>query len=97
MAIYDCLANDEGSNYRWDGHYVGFSVSSDGIHWPRGQKVDVQPGDANWSSDLRTPLCLIPEGNDVYTVVYTARLKEKKFYPVGLVKLKLVRENDCER
>jgi hypothetical protein len=67
----------------------GFSVSADGIHWPPGQRLDVQPGEANWSEDVRRPLCLIAEGDGVYTMLYTGKRKGQMFWPVGLVRLKL--------
>ena len=89
VAIYDSSLDDANPNYVTDGHNVGFSVSADGIHWPPGQRLDVQPGDANWSEDVRTPLCLIPEGNGVYTMLYTGKRKGQMFWPVGLVRLKL--------
>jgi len=93
VAVYDSSLDDSNPRYVVDGHQVGYSVSEDGIHWPRGQRLDVQPGKANWSEDIRTPLCLIPEGNDIYTMLYTGKLKGKMFWPVGLVKLKLVKRD----
>ena len=84
-----CVASNDGQ-YVADGHHVGISISRDGIHWPPGERLDVQPGDANWSEDLRTPLCLIPEGNGIYTMLYTGKRKGAMFWPVGLVRLKLV-------
>ena len=41
---------------------------------------------------MRTPLCLIPEGNDEYTVIYAAVVNGKRFHPMGMVKLKLDRK-----
>ena len=38
---------------------------------------------------MRTPLCLIPEGNDVYTIVYNAIDLKRRFHPTGMVKVKL--------
>lgn len=37
---------------------------------------------------MRTPLCLIPEGDNVYTIVYTA-WDDTRFHPIGMVKVKL--------
>lgn len=93
VAIYDSSTDDMNPNYVADGHNVGFSVSSDGIHWPQGQRIDVQPGKANWSEDIRTPLCLIPEGGNVYTMLYTGKRKGQMFWPVGLVRLRIVNAN----
>jgi hypothetical protein len=90
VAIYDCSPDDANPHYVADGRLVGFSVSADGIHWPPGRRLDVQPGNANWCDDLRTPLCLISEGDGVYTLLYTGRRKGRMFWPVGLAKLRLV-------
>lgn len=92
-AIYDSSIDNTNPNYLANGHHVGVSVSSDGIHWPQGQRLDVQPGDANWSEDIRTPLCLIPEGGGVYTMLYTGKRKGQTFWPVGFVRLKIVDAN----
>jgi hypothetical protein len=93
VAIYDSSLDDANPNYMTDGHNVGVSVSADGIHWPPGRRLDVQPGEANWSEDVRTPLCLIPEGNGVYTMLYTGKRKGQMFWPVGLVRLKIATAN----
>ena len=46
---------------------------------------------------VTTPLGLIPEGNNVFTVFYTARVKPVPIYSesIGLVTVKL--ENQSER
>ena len=93
VAIYDSSLDNANSHYVTDGHRVGLAVSSDGIHWPPGQRIDVQPGDANWSEDIRTPLCLIREYDGIYTMLYTGKRKGEMFWPVGLVRLKLVTAN----
>ena len=41
---------------------------------------------------MRTPLGLIPEGNDIYTIVYAAVNNEMRFHPMGMVQVKLNRE-----
>ncbi len=51
---------------------IGYTSSADGIHWAAGQGVVVQPeGKGHWSDDVRTPMGLIPEGKDTFTVFYT--------------------------
>jgi hypothetical protein len=40
---------------------------------------------------IRTPLGLIDEGNDTFTLFYTAENK-KKFWPVSMIRLKMVKE-----
>ena len=41
---------------------------------------------------MRRPLCLIPEGDDVYTIVYAAINNERRYHPMGMVQVKLNRE-----
>lgn len=93
VAICDSSLDDANPRYVADGRHVGLAVSSDGIHWPPGQRIDVQPGDANWSEDIRTPLCLIPEDDGTYTMLYTGKRKGEMFWPVGLARLKLEATN----
>jgi hypothetical protein len=53
-------------------HAVGYSFSRDGIHWAPGKVLIVQKARGTWASEVRTPLGLIPEGNDLFTLFYTA-------------------------
>ena len=53
-------------------HAVGYSFSRDGIHWAAGKVLIVQKDRGLWASEVRTPLGLIPEGNDTFTLFYTA-------------------------
>jgi hypothetical protein len=62
VAVYD--AEQENS--------IGYTFSTDGIHWSTGQHLMVQKGDGIWSNDVRTPLGLIEEGKDSFTLFYTA-------------------------
>ena len=68
---------------------VGYSISEDGIRWHQGRSLVVQSDANNWASDLRTPLGLVAEGNGLYTILYTARMKDKPFWAIGRVKVKL--------
>jgi len=62
------------------------------LNWSKGGRIVVQPpGPANWSVDIRTPLGLIDEGNDTFTLFYTAE-DNKRFWPVSKIKLKMVKE-----
>jgi len=54
---------------------VGYTFSRDGIHWSAGQHLVVQQGSGVWASEVRTPLGLIAEGNDSFTLFYTANEK----------------------
>jgi len=93
VAIYDSdIVNAKDFNYHKEPHSVGYATSTDGLHWSTGGRITVQPpGPANWSSDIRTPLGLIDEGNGVFSLLYTGELRRSRFFPVGMVKLKLAK------
>jgi len=92
VIVYDSdVQNPTKRSYFFENHSVGYATSKDGIHWSKGGRITVQPeGDVNWSSDIRTPLGLVDEGNGLYTLVYTADSKGD-FKSVGMVKLKIVK------
>jgi hypothetical protein len=51
---------------------VGYTFSSDGIHWSPGEPLVVQPkGKGRWADHVRTPLGLIPESDGTFTLFYT--------------------------
>jgi len=54
---------------------IGYTFSSDGIHWSAGQHLEVQSGNGVWATEVRTPLGLIAEGDDTFTLFYTANEK----------------------
>lgn len=62
VAVYDNHQRNE----------VGYSVSQDGVHWSAGRNLVVQAGSEVWASEVRTPLGLVDEGNDTFTLFYTA-------------------------
>ena len=51
---------------------IGYSFSSDGIHWSRGLQLTVQTGEGVWASEVRTPLGLIDEDDGSFTLFYSA-------------------------
>jgi hypothetical protein len=53
-------------------HSIGYAFSADGIRWTTGRSVVVQKGKGIWASEIRTPLGLVPEGRDSFTLFYTA-------------------------
>jgi hypothetical protein len=81
---------------------IGYTLSSDGVHWTRGVPLIVQPrGKGFWADDVRTPLGLIPEGNGTSTLFYTGYKKtgsklsdasDPGTGAIGLVTLKLLLE-----
>lgn len=62
---------------------IGYTFSSDGIHWSPGQHLFVQQGKEIWASEVRTPLGLIPEGKDSFSLFYTANEKISGMQPDG--------------
>jgi hypothetical protein len=92
VAVYDSKAD----------RAVGYTFSTDGIHWAPGKELIVQQGKGTWASEVRTPLGLIPEGTDSFTLFYTANQDMLGIPPdahgikmapgaVGLVTVKLER------
>lgn len=68
---------------------MGYSLSNDGYHWTEAHYLPIQTQVKQWWNIMRTPVCLIPEGNDVYTILYAAIDTSKRFHPMGMVKVKL--------
>lgn len=71
---------------------MAYTLSRDGLHWSEAHYIPFDPTMKKWWDTMRTPLCLIPEGNDEYTVIYAAVVNGKRFHPMGMVKLKLDRK-----
>ncbi len=61
LAVYDNQA--EGA--------IGYSFSSDGLNWHPGRSLKMAGADGTWAADIRTPLGLVPEERNVYTVFFT--------------------------
>lgn len=70
----------------------GYSLSLDGRHWTESHYFPIRTKVKKWWDIMRTPMGLIPEGDDVYTVIYAAINNDKRFHPLGMVKLKLNRD-----
>jgi hypothetical protein len=62
---------------------IGYTFSRDGVQWSPGQQLIVQEGAGVWASEVRTPLGLIPEGKDSFTLFYTANEKVSGAEPDG--------------
>ncbi len=89
IAIFD------GGPDGWGHHLpnmMGYSLSKDGYHWSEARYWPIETKVEKWWDIMRTPLCLIPEGNDIYTIVYAAIDLERRFHPMGMVQVKLNRE-----
>ncbi|HWJ26640.1 MAG TPA: hypothetical protein VNS32_08855, partial [Flavisolibacter sp.] len=66
----------------------GYTLSKDGLHWSEARYIPIQAKVKRWWNTMRTPLCLIPEGNNVYTILYAA-VESKRFHPIGQVKVRM--------
>jgi len=71
---------------------MGYTVSKDGLHWTKARYLPIQDKVKKWWDIMRTPLCLIPEGNDRYTILYAAISHSERFHPIGMVQVKLNRD-----
>lgn len=92
---------DGGPSYLKLPNMMAYTLSKDGIHWTRAHYIALDSKVNRWWMTMRTPLCLIPEGDDVYTIVYTAWVHDDtsdnlhaktRFNPVGMVQVKLDRK-----
>lgn len=89
------IAVFDGGPDGWGHHLpnmMGYTLSKDGVHWGEANYLPIETKVAKWWDIMRTPLCLIPEGNDIYTIVYNAIDLKKRFHPTGMVQLKLNRD-----
>jgi hypothetical protein len=93
LAVYDSETPDG----------VGWAFSKDGVRWERGRGLVLQSKAGEWAKDLRTPLGLVPEGGDRFTLLYTG-FEQEPDWPrildtasgtatcaIGLVELRLER------
>ena len=89
------IAVFDGGPDGWGHHLpnmMAYSLSKDGHKWSEAHYLPIETKVNKWWDIMRTPLCLIPEGNDVYTIVYNAIDLKKRFHPTGMVKVKLNKE-----
>ena len=82
----------DGGPEGWGHHLpnmIGYSLSADGVKWSEAHYLPIHTKVKKWWDIMRTPLCLIPESNGIYTIVYAAIQSEKRFHPMGMVRVKL--------
>lgn len=92
IAVYDAnhFAPNQPEIAAKPNNSIGYSISKDGIRWHQGRSLVVQTSaTSNWSSDLRTPLGLVPEQDGTFTLLYTARMKDRPFWAIGHVRVKI--------
>lgn len=51
---------------------MGYLLSWDGIHWSKVRHIEIEPTVKRWWGDMRTPLSLIKEADNTYTMFFTA-------------------------
>ncbi|MBT3191701.1 MAG: hypothetical protein HN341_04020 [Verrucomicrobia bacterium] len=66
----------------------GYSLSVDGVNWSEAMYFPIRTRVKQWWHTMRTPLGLVPEGDNVYTIVYNA-INERRFHPAGMVRVRL--------
>jgi len=67
----------------------GYSLSRDGIHWSKATYFSIRTKVKRWWKTMRTPLGVIPEGDNIYTIMFTAWKPGGRFHPIGMVRVKL--------
>ncbi|MHC4475121.1 MAG: hypothetical protein ACYTEL_05735 [Planctomycetota bacterium] len=67
----------------------GYSLSRDGIHWSKATYFPIRTKVKRWWKTMRTPLGLIAEGDNVYTIMFTAWKPGGRFHPIGMVRVRL--------
>ena len=60
---------------------IGYSDSSDGIHWTAPQTVRFQETDGFWLRNARTPIGFIEENDGTFTLFYTGFIRSETFIP----------------
>lgn len=68
---------------------IGYSVSLDGVHWSEGRYLKIDDQISEWSKFVRTPLGLVPEDADTFTVLFTAFGLEENYGTIGLAEFQL--------
>ncbi|MBW4888981.1 hypothetical protein KXQ82_04615 [Mucilaginibacter sp. HMF5004] len=85
IAIFDGGPDDNGHHFV---NMIGYAVSRDGLHWSEARYIPLHTKIQAWWNVMRTPLCLIPEGDNNFTVLFAA-INSKRFHPIGSVRLKM--------
>jgi predicted GH43/DUF377 family glycosyl hydrolase len=66
----------------------GYTYSVDGVHWSKEQLCYLENKVTKWWNMMRTPLCLIKEGDGTYTVFHTGYNKND-YGSIGKLKVKI--------
>lgn len=85
------IAVFDGGPDGWGHHLpnmMAYSLSKNGYDWSEARYWPIETKVKKWWDIMRTPMCLIPEGDGIYTIVYAA-VNPERFHPIGMVRLKL--------
>ncbi|MCD8185610.1 MAG: hypothetical protein LUD68_03890 [Rikenellaceae bacterium] len=83
---------DGGPEYLKLPNQIAYTLSKDGLNWTRARYIPIDVKVKKWWDTMRTPLCLMPLGDDVYGIVYAAIDNDRRYHPMGYVEVKLNRE-----
>jgi hypothetical protein len=83
VAIYDAVFETAPDTFK-----VPYAFSGDGLKWTEPKYIQLSPGENNWIKQVRTPLSLIPVGDDTFLVYFTAA-QPNGYSSLGRVTLKL--------
>lgn len=67
---------------------IGCTYSKDGLHWSEARYIPLHTKLNVWWHTMRTPLCLISEGDNIYTILFAA-INNNRFHPIGMLKVRL--------
>jgi len=84
IALIDYIAGEMGK----DDDQPTYMISEDGVHWSFGGFFRLDPIEKRWWKDMVTPLALIKEEDDTYTLFFTARDNYLGFESIGKAKIK---------
>jgi len=83
IAIYDAVFETAPDTFK-----IPYTFSTDGLKWTEPKYIQLLPGENNWIKQVRTPLSLIPVGDETFLVYFTAA-QPNGYSSLGRVTLKL--------
>jgi hypothetical protein len=93
LAVFDCTeeAGDPENAGLNSGNMIGYSISEDGKSWPYRKPLNLLPNQ-DISERMRTPLSLIPDGDNTFKIYFSYLEKGDgaDFYPIGMARVQLV-------
>jgi hypothetical protein len=68
---------------------IAYTFSTDGRAWLAPKVIQLEAGEKDWIQQVRTPISLIPTGNDEFIIFYTAVGPGRQYSSVSRVTVKL--------